>query len=306
MMKGGNVYLVWLEWPEKCFRADTGSLAYLKSIVPEGSEVVRAKTRRAFFAALGRATHVITWYFERGWFAKAPHLKMLATPSAGMELLPHEAPEGVKIHFGGFHGPVMAETVAAFALGWCRGLYAAGNYSPKTSGGAVPRTWLSDKCRQLAGTKAVIVGYGKVGRAIGEKLSALGVRVEGFRRSNVKELPRAVKDCDWFVMALPATPQTDDFLDAKLMARLPAKCVVINVGRGNSIDEDALVRALENGRLAGACLDVAKKEPLRSLKSFVKPKRRLPANLILMPHSAAFYPGYVTDCFRELADEGLV
>lgn len=306
MMKDGNVYLVWLEWPEKCFRVDAASLSYLKSVVPKGSEVVRAKTRRAFFAALGKATHVITWYFERGWFAKAPRLKVLATPSAGMELLPQEAPEGVKIHFGGFHGPVMAETVAAFALAWCRGLYAAENFSPKTSGGMVPRTWLSDKCRALAGTKAVVVGYGKVGRAIGEKLAALGVRVEGFSRSNIKELPRAAKDCDWFVMALPATSATDNFLDAKLMAKLPRRCVVINVGRGNSIDEAALVKALEDGKLAGASLDVVKKEPLKSLKSFVEPKRRLPANLFLMPHSAAFYPEYVTDCFKELRHEGLV
>ena len=306
MMKDGNVYLVWLEWPEKCFRVDAASLSYLKSVVPEGGKVVRAKTREAFFAALARATHVITWYFDREWFAKAPRLKVLATPSAGMELLPQEAPEGVKIHFGGFHGPVMAETVAAFALAWCRGLYAAGNYSPKTSGGMVPRTWLSDKCRALCGTKAVVVGYGKVGRAIGDKLAALGVRVEGFRRSNIKDLPHAVKDCDWFVMALPATPATDDFLDAKLMAKLPKRCVVINVGRGNSINEDALVNALESGRLAGACLDVAKIEPLRTLKSFVKPKRALPPNLFLMPHSAAFYPEYVTDCFKELKREGLV
>jgi phosphoglycerate dehydrogenase-like enzyme len=305
-MRDGNVYLVWLEWPEKCFRTDAGALAYLKSAVPEGSEVVRAKTRRGFFSALSRATHVITWYFEKEWFAKAPRLKVLATPSAGMELLPQEAPAGVKIHFGGFHGPVMAESVAAFALAWCRGLFAASAFEGEAIEGAIPRVWLSDKCRSLAGTRAVVVGYGKVGRAIGEKLGALGVSVKGFRRSNIAELPQALKDCDWFVMALPATAQTDDFLGPKMLAKLPRRCVVINVGRGNSIDETALVEALREGRIAGACLDVVRKEPLKSLRSFVSPVRRLPPNLILMPHSAAFYPGYVTDCFRELVDEGLV
>jgi phosphoglycerate dehydrogenase-like enzyme len=91
-----------------------------------------------------------------------------------------------------------------------------------------------------------------------------------------------------------------------MLAKLPRRCVVINVGRGNSIDETALVEALREGRIAGACLDVVRKEPLKSLRSFVSPVRRLPPNLILMPHSAAFYPGYVTDCFRELVDEGLV
>lgn len=305
-MRDGNVYLVWLEWPEKCFRVDAGALAYLKSAVPEGSEVVRAKTRRGFFSALPRATHVITWYFEKEWFAKAPRLKVLATPSAGMELLPQDAPEGVKIHFGGFHGPVMAESVAAFALAWCRGLFAASAFAEEAPGGALPRVWLSDKCRTLAGTNAVVVGYGKVGRAIGGKLEALGVRVRGFRRSNIGELPSALGDCDWFVMALPATAQTDDFLDSEMLSKLPRKCVVINVGRGNSIDEAALVKALRGGRLAGACLDVVKKEPLESLRSFVEPAGRLPSNLVLMPHSAAFCPEYVTECFKELKREGLV
>ena len=305
-MRDGNVYLVWLEWPEKCFRVDAAALAYLKSVVPQGSEVVRAKTRRGFFSALPRATHVVTWYFEKEWFAKAPRLKVLATPSAGMELLPHEAPPGVKIHFGGFHGPVMAESVAAFALSWCRGLFAASTFESEAPKGAIPRVWLSDRCRSLSGTRAVVVGYGKVGRAIGEKLGALGVCVKGFRRSNMGELPQALKDCDWFVMALPATAQTDNLLDAKLLAKLPRKCIVINVGRGNSIDETALVKALRDGKIAGACLDVVKKEPLESLRSFVDSKSSLPWNLILMPHSAAFYPEYVRDCFKELVDEGLV
>ena len=78
-----NVYLVWLEWPEKCFRVDAQALSYLKTIVPRGSEVIRAKTRTGFMRALPRATHVITWYFKSEWFDRATAMKVLATPRAG-------------------------------------------------------------------------------------------------------------------------------------------------------------------------------------------------------------------------------
>lgn len=307
-----NVYLVWLEWPEKCFRIDAEALSYLKKAVPRGSEVVRAKTRRGFLAALPRATHVITWFFDREWYAKAPRLKVLATPSAGRELLPHPPPPGIEIHHGRYHGEIMAETVAGFMLSWCHGFFERRRY-PELSW---PRTELGGRCRQLAGTKAAVVGYGNVGRAIGEKLKSLGVAVEGFRRANIKALPGAVKDVDWLVMVLPCAAGTDDILDSALIRRLPRRCVVINVGRGNSIDEDALVSALRAGRIAGAYLDVIKDEPSagappcsvisRELAKGAAARSDLPKNLVLMPHSSAFSPDYIKRCFMELKDDGLI
>jgi phosphoglycerate dehydrogenase-like enzyme len=307
-----NVYLVWLEWPEKCFRVDAEALSYLKSVVPPGSEVVRAKTRRGFFAALGRATHVITWYFERAWYEKAPHLRVLATPSAGQELLPHPAPDGVTIHHGRYHGEIMSETVAGFMLAWCHGFFARRRY-PAMSW---PRTELGGVCRQLAGTKAAVVGYGNVGAAIGRKLGSLGVEVAGYRRGNIRALTAGVKDIDWFIMVLPCTTGTDDFLDAALIRRLPRKCVVINVGRGNSVDENALIEALKGGRLAGAYLDVIKDEPSagdvpgsvisRAVGGERAAGSELPENLVLMPHSSAFSPDYLKRCFMELADDGVI
>ncbi len=297
-----NVYLVWLEWPEKCFRADARALSYLEELVPAGSKVVRARTRAGFMRALKSATHVITWYFEEAWFSEAPRLKVLATPSAGRELLPETGPAGVKIHFGGFHGEIMAETVAAYLLAWCRGIFASRVYPEGCA--VTPRTWLSDKCRSLAGTKAVIAGYGRIGRAIAAKLEKLGCRVQGFGRKNSSRIPKAAADADWFIMALPATKETDGFLGARLISRLPRRCVVVNVGRGNSIDEKALVAALEKRRIAGACLDVVRSEPLASLSRMNDSP--IPDNLILMPHSAAFSPDYVKTCFKELRDEGLL
>ena len=306
-MRGdSDLYLVWLEWPEKCFRVDESSLSYLKSIVPAASKVVRAKTRAGFLRSLSRATHVITWYFDPKWFELSPKLKLWATPSAGRELLPETAPPGVVLHFGGFHGAIIAETVVGFMLAWCRGFFAARSF-PGSRSGESPRVWLSSRCRTLAGSNAVIAGCGKIGSAVAAVLRSLSCEVEGFTRKNISGLSKAAEKCDWFIMALPSTTGTDGFLSASLIRKLPKKCVVINVGRGNSIDENALLEALSKKKIAGAYLDVAKIEPLESFDSFVgvDPKR-IPENLVLMPHSSAFSPDYLKSCFKELKDEKLI
>ena len=295
-----SVYLVWLEWPEKCFRVDAEALRYLRTAVPKGSRVLRTRSETAFLKSLPQATHVITWHFKADWFANAPRLKVLATPAAGQEFVPTKGPKGVKIHFGHYHGQIMSESVAAFVLAWARGFF-----RPELKKGAWPRTALSDKCYDVAGTKAVIVGYGNVGRAIGAKLSALGVEVEGFSRKNIGRLAKSAEKADWLVMALPSTTETDDFLDAKLIRKLPRKCVVINVGRGNAVDEKALYKALKSKRIAGAYLDVRKHEPSATVleaPGYVKGLADLP-NCIVMPHASAFSPRYLKLCFEELKND---
>ena len=299
-----SVYLIWLEWPEKCFRFEAEALRALRGFLPKGARIVRARTERAFLRTLPKATHAIVWRFSPEWFAKAPRLKVLATPAAGQEFVPTTGPRGVKIHFGHFHGRIISESVTAFALAWAHGFFAVRN-APRSCR-AWPRAWLSDKCFDVAGTHAVILGYGHVGRAIGAKLASLGIEVSGFSRKNIGKLPDAAKKADWFVLALPAAADTNDFLDAKLIRKLPRKCVVINVGRGNAVDEKALYAALKSKRLAGAYLDVRKHEPSATVlesPGYVSALADLP-NCISMPHASAFSPRYLGLCFEELKDDG--
>lgn len=307
-----NRYLIWLEWPEKCFRAQASDIAHLKSLVPDGSEVVHVRSERAFLRELPLATHAIVWNFKSEWFKAAKRLKVLATPAAGRELLPERGPDGVKIHFGHFHGPIIAESVAAFVLAWARGFFAVERHE-----GEWPRTWLSDKCSSVAGTKAVVVGYGHVGRAIGDKLEALGVEVVGVTRHGVFSGSRRISktggrnarqfaSADWCILALPSTTGTDDWLDVSLIARLPRRCVVVNVGRGNAVDEKALCAALKARRIAGAYLDVRRHEPsatVLEVPGYVKEIDGLP-NCVVMPHSSAFDERYLRICFDELKEDG--
>ena len=211
-----NVYLVWLEWPETCFRINAETLRFLKSRVPTDSRVMRVRSEREFLKALPKATHALVWTFRSEWFARAPRLKVLATPAAGQELVPTRGPRGVKIHFGHFHGAIIAETVAAFMLAWRRGFFRLQSAEAKND--PWPRTWLSDKCSTVGATNAVIAGFGHVGRAIGELIERLGVHVTGITRHGVFEgarrpkrrdggyLKQSLGRADWFILALPSTP----------------------------------------------------------------------------------------------------
>lgn len=268
---------------------------------------MRVRDERAFVKALPLATHVVTWHFKQEWFALAPKLNVLATPAAGREFIAwQDAPKGVKVHFGAFHGPIIAETVLGFLLAWSRGFF--------WKGPMWPRAVLSEHCGDLEGTTAVIAGFGRIGRAIAAQLKPFGVECHGITRHGptLKDIMPVLRRADWFVLALPSDTGTDDFLDDRLIRRLPRKCVIINVGRGNAVDEEALLAAIKEGRLAGAYLDVFKYEPT-VLNPKVGPRgkglaaaRRVPWNLVRMPHSCAFSVRYMKECFRELAREGLL
>ena len=140
---------------------------------------MRARSEGEFLKLLPKATHVITWHFNKDWYALAPNLKLVATPSAGRELVDYAAaPEGVTVHFGAYHGAIIAEAVIGFIFAWAHGFFRPELAAADARGKAWVKTWpralLGDKCSLVAGSKAVILGYGRIGKAIGAKLEALG------------------------------------------------------------------------------------------------------------------------------------
>lgn len=317
-MTNNDLHLVYLAWPEPCFAATAADIRYLKTLLPSGARVRMVRTEKAFLRLLPQAGFVYAWNFREAWFALAPKLKLLSTPAAGRELISQNAPAGVRVHFGGFHGAVIAETVLAYMLSVTRGFFDADAVAMRecvAAGRQVPwpRTALGGRCRRLSGTRAVIAGYGRIGRAIGALLATHGVEVAGFGRRNAGALAAACRKADWFVMALPGDESTRNFLDARKIGWLPRRARVINVGRGGSIDEAALFAALRKGRLAGAYLDVRVREPnfgnLEGVAAAAHPfLPAMPAvpNLVLMPHACAFYERYIRDYFKELHDERLI
>ena len=293
-------YLLWLNWPISAFRLNARSLSVFKECVGARADIAVVRGERAFLKALPSATHAIVWEFKRKWFPLAKKLRVLATPAAGRELLPTDAemPPGIVRVNGAFHGAIMSETVVACLFAHARGLYRA--YDWQRAGVLWPRAELSPFCSLVAGTKAVILGYGKIGHAVGAKLEALGVSVAGISRANFADLKPALKTADWLIVALPSDTGTDNIVDASVLRAMKRSAVLVNIGRGNAVDEAALAKALRAQRLAAAYLDVFKNEPLTA----ASPLAADIPGLVRIPHGSAFAPEYLPLFFRELQKGG--
>jgi len=126
--------------------------------------------------------------------------------------------------------------------------------------------------RTLRDARVAVWGFGGIAATLSPLLAALGARVTGIARKagerhgfpvvTAAGLPDLLPATDVLIMILPATPQTANALDAEVLALLPAHAWLVNVGRGSTVDEAALLAAVRGGRLAGAALDVFATEPL--------------------------------------------
>lgn len=126
--------------------------------------------------------------------------------------------------------------------------------------------------RTTVQSKVVIWGFGAIAQQIARLFDALGSEVTGIARSEGERagfpvvtedsLPEVLADCDILVSVLPRNEATDKIFNAEVIDMLPDRALFINVGRGSTVDEDALIKALEEGRLGGAGLDVVQVEPL--------------------------------------------
>lgn len=130
--------------------------------------------------------------------------------------------------------------------------------------------WLTDSPgkRELFGSRALLIGYGAIGRLIEQRLIGFGVEVTLVRRHGgagalTPDAWRAhLPDFDWVILACPATPETAGMIGADELAAMRADAHIINIARGSVIDQAALIDALREKRIGGAFLDVTTPEPL--------------------------------------------
>jgi phosphoglycerate dehydrogenase-like enzyme len=134
------------------------------------------------------------------------------------------------------------------------------------------RRWRTFVPSVVHGTRAVVIGTGDLGQGIAERLKAVGIAVDGVSRSGAlapgfvsvvrpSGLPGALPGAAWLVLAAPLTDETRGMIDDAVLHHV-RDCWLINVARAPLIDEAAVLRALDDGRLAGAALDVFNTEPL--------------------------------------------
>lgn len=194
----------------------------------------------------------------------------------------------------GVFDDAIAEWVLAVALTFCKGLHTGRDLQHQAR-------WLHRESERLAGGRMLVVGAGGIGRAIARLATAAGVDVTLAARHAreddelgtiiaASDLDDHVGTADFVTLAAPLTPETSGVLSAERLAGMRPDARLINVGRGELVDETAMRAALRDGRLGGAALDVFTTEPL-------PPDDELWAmpNVIVSPHMSGDVAGWRQD-----------
>jgi phosphoglycerate dehydrogenase-like enzyme len=198
--------------------------------------------------------------------AKGERLKWLFTLYAGLDPFPLDllGARGVTLTNGtGINAPAVAD----YAL---LGILAAAKRFDEVVRLADAEQWTTNPpgAIELDGSRALIIGYGTIGRMIGERIATCGVDVTGVTRSGRDGTLRPdqwrdhLGEHDWVILAAPSTSETRAMIGTDELAAMKRSAWLVNVARGDMIDQDALVAALETRRIAGAFLDPTEPEPL--------------------------------------------
>jgi phosphoglycerate dehydrogenase-like enzyme len=246
------------------------------------------------------------WQDPGGMPGNCPRLRWVQGTSAGLGGLLQrtglDRADLVITTAAGVHGRPLAEFVLLGLLYFAKDM-------PRLTQWKQERHWQRHASGQLAGSRALVVGLGGIGRQVAALLSAAGVEVTGAGRaghtydvpgvrsyvSAPPGLDEALAATDALVLACPLTEQTRGMIGARQLGLLRRGAVVVNVSRGQVLDEEALVAGLVSGHLGGACLDVFAVEPLPASS----PLWELPG-VIISPHSASTAAGenaLITDLF---------
>lgn len=215
---------------------------------------------------------------EIGWFdldkkepmieaiRRATSLKWLNSIYAGLDFLPHTEmlERGVTVTNGaGINAITIAEYVVMGMLVHAKGYREVVRAQER-------HEWLrqSPGKVELAGSKALLLGYGAIGKLIKPRLEAFDVEVTVVRRSGGEgvltpdQWRAKLGEFDWVILAVPATPETSGMIGADELAAMKSDSVLVNIARGEVVDQPALVAALEAKSIGGAFLDVTTPEPL--------------------------------------------
>jgi phosphoglycerate dehydrogenase-like enzyme len=224
------------------------------------------------------------WHVARDLHA-LPALEVVQSRSAGIDWLVDRIPVGVTLCSArGARDAAMAEWVVWAVLADIKDARTAAEQQ-------AARTWEHLDVRDVAGAEVLILGYGSIGAAVERRLEAFDVDVVRVARRArdgvhaVDELPRLLATADVVVDLLPATDETRGLVGADFLAAMPRGSLLLNAGRGSTVDTDALLRALHDGHVR-AVLDVTEPEPLPA----DHPLWSAPG-AILTPHSAGDTPG---------------
>lgn len=270
--------------------------------------IVVGDSPRDFAGAAGDAEVILNWsgslVLLRDVFLLSRRLRWIHSRAAGLEqtLFPELIESEVILTNG---GGVFSASLGEFALAAI--LYFAKDFR-RMIANQLAGIWEQFDVTMISGKTLGIVGYGSIGRAIAARARALEMRAIGLRRhvpqpSDQDPLIEQVYEseqrlemlsrCDYVVVTLPLTEQTRDLIGDAEFAVMKKNAVIINIGRGPTINEQAMIKALSENRIRGAALDVFDQEPLPQGHAFYS----LP-NVLLSPHCADHTPDWLDNSMR--------
>jgi phosphoglycerate dehydrogenase-like enzyme len=273
-----------------------------------GVNIIAGNSAEVFAESAVRASVLFNWsgslaLFKEA-FAMCPNLLWVHSRSVGLErtLFPELKESPVPLTNG---AGVFSASLAEFTLGAI--LYFAKDFR-RMIRNQLAGVWQAFDVSWASGQTVGIIGYGDIGRAIAERVRALGMTVLAVRRhaSSSQAADQLVAQtyapesrlemiskCDYVVVAAPLTSETRGMIGEAEFAVMKPTAVVINVGRGPVINEEAMVGALSSGRIRGASLDVFDHEPLPAGHPFYTLE-----NVLLSPHCADHTPDWLDNAMQ--------
>lgn len=262
---------------------------------------------------IGRGEEVevlLAWKPPAGTFARLPNLKLIYCTGAGVDQLfaDPELPAGVPILRIVDHR--QADDMCGYVLGAVLHHHRELDFYAEMQRQG---RWEKRPHRYITSSRVGVMGLGALGGAAARRIAACGFATAGWSRSRreiegvdcfagAAELDAFLARTDILVCLLPLTPDTTDILNAGLFARLPAGASVINVGRGPHLVDQDLIDALDSGHLAGATLDVFRREPLPADHPFWRhPRVRVTPHLASLADADSVVE-QIADNLRRLQD----
>ncbi|MBI4463947.1 MAG: D-2-hydroxyacid dehydrogenase [Acidobacteria bacterium] len=257
-------------------------------------EVIVAREEATLSRELEDCEILVSWKVSSDQLARCRKLRWIHSPAAGVrQLLVPELMESdiVVTNARTVHALPVAEHAVALLFALARRFPDSFRYQAERRWGQA-ESWQPGRLpTELNGKTLVLIGFGSIGREVAVRAKALGMRVVAVKRDpshgaecadqvyGTQQLLAALPQADYLIVTAPDTPETHCLIGERELRCLKPTACLINVSRGSLVDTEALTRALESGRLAGAALDVTDPEPLPP----EHPLWTLP-NVLLTPH----------------------
>jgi phosphoglycerate dehydrogenase-like enzyme len=286
-----------------CFAHAAYQMAERFAARDTGIAHVQVRTAEALATELpGADVLVVSMLWKNALAPQAKRLKFIQSISAGIDQYDKQVLEahGIRLaNAAGVNANAVAEHAIALMLALKRHIHTGrDNQAARHWRGMISE--IGEREDELAGKMLLIVGLGRIGARLARLAKAFDLRVVATRRDPSRggaegvdavmghdRLPELLGHADIVVLACPLNAETQNLIDARALALMKPSAHLINVARGKVVDEDALIVALREKRIAAAGLDVTREEPL----SATSPLWTMP-NVLITPHTAGETQAY--------------